>query len=131
MTAWCWTYALYGVADERNYAIVCRQREGARRVRTDALGRGRGDQPGDGGSHKLDGTTSRGPVCAGMRGSLHACMRLALVGCAWMARIGEHGRDVIEPTPYLWEGGVVVVGSIAIMGCSRRINAAVGPGMRV
>ncbi len=67
-----------------------------------------------------------GAVGVGLRGRLRACMRSQLVGCAGKARVGGYGREVIQPMPYFRSWG-----SIAIMGCSRRVNALVRPGMTV
>ncbi len=74
--------------------------------------------------HKLDGTNRGGCVY----GSLcePACMRLQLVGCAAIACTGGYGREVMEPMPYFRS-----CVHIAIMSCSRRVDAVVRPGMRV
>ncbi len=65
-----------GIADGRGHTAVRRQLHGEIGVCSGTVGRGRGDQSGDGGLDKLDGTTSRGIVCVGVRGSLRVCMRL-------------------------------------------------------
>ncbi len=53
--------ARVGVADEWSHAAAHRQLERARGVRAGAVGSGRCDQPGDGGSPNLD--CSAGAVC--------------------------------------------------------------------
>jgi hypothetical protein len=54
-----------GVADGWLDTAVRRQREWARGVRAGAVGSGRGDKPGDGGLHNLDGKVLRGLCMCG------------------------------------------------------------------
>ncbi len=49
----------------------------------------------------------RGGLCVWGRvgDCVHACMRLQLVGCAVVARVGGYGLEVIEPVPYFRSWG--------------------------
>ncbi len=92
--AWYALRALSGVADEWLDTGIHRQPERARGVRADAVGSGRGNQPGDGGLPNLDGKVLRGLcVCGDVREA--PCMHVQLVGCAGMARGGVCGRVVV------------------------------------
>jgi hypothetical protein len=66
--------ARVGVTDEWSHTAAHRQLERARGVRAGAVGSGRGNQPGGGGPHNLDGSAGAVCVrgCAG--GTVHACV---------------------------------------------------------
>jgi hypothetical protein len=83
------------VADGRGHAAVYRQSKGARGVRAGVVGRGRGDQPGDGGLGKLDGSALWGQDVLGCVGDL----------CSWSGactlRGGAFGQEVVQPMLHL------------------------------
>jgi hypothetical protein len=116
-----------GAADGWLDAAVGRQQHGEIGVCSGTAGRGRGDQSGDSGLHKLDGTTLRGTLCEGMRGSLRASMHAFVAGIQsaleWCALEGL-GREVMEPMPCVmsWEAS-------REWGASTRVDAVVRLGM--
>ncbi len=79
MTLSCVACAACGVADMWGHATVCRQSEHTFGMRAGLVGRGRGDQPGDGGLCRLDGMRR-----AEMYGGMRSCMR----GC--LGGLGRH-----------------------------------------
>jgi hypothetical protein len=95
----CGLCVLCGVADGRGHAAVYRQLLRARGVRAGVVGRGRDDQPGDGGLRKLHGTALRGLFPRGSVGALpHACAAGGVV-----ALRAEEGfvHDVVQPMFHL------------------------------
>ncbi len=74
------------MADEWCHAAVHRQLQRARGVCAGAVGRGRGDQPGEGWLHKFDETALWGLCVRGFVGAcMHACVRSWLGSLGWRA----------------------------------------------
>jgi hypothetical protein len=90
MCGWC---VPCGVADDRGHASVYRQLERARGVRAGVVGRGGGDQPGDGGLLKALGAALWGLFPRGCLGALpHACASGGVVASALRSAEGLGNR---------------------------------------
>jgi hypothetical protein len=80
----------YGVADDQHHASAYCQSEWARGVRAGAVGRGRGNQPGEGGLCKIDGSAQRGLSPRGSVGALwHACAAGGVVALRVAESLGK------------------------------------------
>jgi hypothetical protein len=84
-----------GVADGRGHASVYRLPGGKSGVRAGVVGRLCGDQPGEGGLCKLDGSALRGLFPRGCLGALpHAC---AVGGVVALRVVEGLGQEVVQP----------------------------------
>jgi hypothetical protein len=87
------------MADGRGHAAVQRQLERARGVRTGFVGRGRCDQPGDGGLCKLHGSALWGLFPRGsVEALLHAC---AAGGVLALHMVEGMRQEVVQPMFHL------------------------------